>query len=156
MFFASSLVLNIIIARYYQASLSGWIYYVINFYTFILLLLSFSLESGMGYYVSKQEISPNKLLNFSVLWTAIAGVFVLVLFYWRKGSGSADMQNIAIAIAMTSMSLVFLNGESCSHSQARALLDFSFLIQIQCTKIILHLILKISSSSVQFVACPST
>jgi len=91
MFFASSLVLNIIIARYYQASLSGWIYYVINFYTFILLLLSLSIESGMGYYVSKQEISPNKLLNFSVLWTAIAGVFVFFLFYWRKGSGSADI-----------------------------------------------------------------
>src|SRR4030095_16156120 len=85
MFFASSLVLNILIARYYQASLSGWIYYIINFYTFILLLLSLSLESGIGYFVSKKEISASRLLNFSMLWTVVAGVFVFFLFYWRRG-----------------------------------------------------------------------
>lgn len=93
MFFASTLALNILIARYYQASLSGWIYYIINFYTFILLLLSLSLESGMGYFVSKKEISANQLLNFSILWTIIAGIFVLLLFYWRRGNPSAGISH---------------------------------------------------------------
>jgi len=93
MFFASSLVLNILIARYYQASLSGWIYYIINFYTFILLLLSLSLESGIGYFVSKKDISASRLLNFSMLWTVVAGAFVFVLFYWRRGDTSAGISH---------------------------------------------------------------
>ena len=81
LYFASTFLLNILFARYYQAAESGWIFFITNFYAFTLLVAGLSLESGMGYYVSKKEIATSKLLNVSIVWSFVVGTLVLMFFY---------------------------------------------------------------------------
>lgn len=80
-YFLSAFILNVLIARHYQASVSGEIFYLINLYAFIILIAGISLESSMGYYVSKNEISIVKLLNFSLAWILVIafGLFIYML-----------------------------------------------------------------------------
>lgn len=80
LFFLSAFILNVLIARHYQASASGEIFYLINSYAFIILIVSLSLESAMGYYISQNQISITKLVNFSLLWTLLIaiGIFICI------------------------------------------------------------------------------
>ncbi len=83
MFYVSAFLLNIFIARHFEAAVSGNIYYIINAFTLIHLATSLSLEAGMGYFVSRKQIDPARLLNFSVLWAIFLGVLVfLILRYF--------------------------------------------------------------------------
>lgn len=81
LFFLSAFILNVLIARHYRASVSGEIFYLINLYAFIILIAGISLESSMAYYVSKNEISTIKLINFSLVWVLViaAGLFLYML-----------------------------------------------------------------------------
>ncbi|MEJ7738571.1 MAG: oligosaccharide flippase family protein [Chitinophagaceae bacterium] len=90
LYFFTVLILNVLIARYFKASGSGWIYFISNAYALILLVASVSLESGMGFFASKNEVSTVKLLNLSMAWTFIVGlvVFVLSIIYVDKPDGS--------------------------------------------------------------------
>lgn len=81
LYFASTFLLNILFARYYQASESGWVFFITNSYAFTLLVAGLSLESGMGFFVSKKEIATSKLLNLSVLWSFIVGMVILFSYY---------------------------------------------------------------------------
>ncbi len=78
LFYCSSFLLNIAIARHFEAGLSGSIYYLINIYSLVVLLLSLSMESGLIFFGSKSEIELGKLLNFSVLWTLLISVFLWI------------------------------------------------------------------------------
>jgi O-antigen/teichoic acid export membrane protein len=75
LYYASVFVLNIIIARVFRAVDSGVINYVINNLSFLLLVTSFSLESALSYFASKNEIALNKLTGISVLF-AISGALL--------------------------------------------------------------------------------
>jgi len=65
-------IINIIIARYFKATESGWIFLTINNLSFVILILSLSLESGMTYYCARREISPGSLSSLSVAWSLLA------------------------------------------------------------------------------------
>src|SRR6266700_4149462 len=80
LFYLSSLLLNILIARYYQASASGWIFFVFNYYTLFIEVLGFSMESGINYYASKNEIAVSKLLGLSLALSLVALAPVVVFF----------------------------------------------------------------------------
>jgi O-antigen/teichoic acid export membrane protein len=83
LYFFSVFVLNILIARYFKASGSGWIYYLINNLSFLLLIAGASLESGAGYYSAKHETSSLKVAQVCLVWAIIASVisgFFLFLF----------------------------------------------------------------------------
>ena len=81
-FYASSLLLNITVARALGAEISGNFNFFLNDLSFVLLIGSISLESGIIYYVSKNE-SPERLLAaFSVIWAVIASGIITVLFYF--------------------------------------------------------------------------
>ena len=96
-FFLSAFVLNVLIARHYQASVSGQIFYLINLYAFIILIVGISLESSMGYYVSNNEISIVKLINFSFLWMLLiaACMFLYILFIKNYYQTRIDILAIA-------------------------------------------------------------
>lgn len=92
LFFITAFVLNILIARHYEAAISGQIFYLINYYALIILISSLSLEAAIGYFVSKNEISISKFLNFSLLWTAlIAIVLALFIFFNKKTYQNIDL-----------------------------------------------------------------
>ncbi|HUS02581.1 MAG TPA: polysaccharide biosynthesis C-terminal domain-containing protein [Chitinophagaceae bacterium] len=87
LYFISAFILNVLIARYYKAADSGVIFYLINYYALIILIVSLSLESALGFYISKNEIAISKLINFSLLWTAIvsSGIFI---FFWSQNKNA--------------------------------------------------------------------
>jgi len=76
LYFLTVLLLNVLVARYFEATGSGWIYYLSNWYAFFILMISISMESGMGYFASKNEIHIRRLAAFSITWTVITGIVV--------------------------------------------------------------------------------
>ena len=79
LFFISAFILNVLFARHFMASVSGEIFYLISIYSFVILIMSLSLESAMGYYVSRNEIPVVKLVNFCIAWAI--GISVLVFLF---------------------------------------------------------------------------
>jgi len=87
-YFLSVLLLNLIISRHFGAEMSGMIFYSSTVFSFIMLLLSISLEAGMGYCLSSGKLNPLQLGILSVVWTSI--ILVLLFFsypYWEKYLG---------------------------------------------------------------------
>ncbi len=82
LFFVTGFLLNVLIARHFDAAITGWIYYLFTIFAFYTLIGSFSLEAGLIYFGSKKEISFEKLTGFSMLWTlAIALLSVITYFF---------------------------------------------------------------------------
>lgn len=75
----SALGLNILLARYYGASGSSTIYYLINLYSFVLLSAGLSLESGMSYFLANGEATAGSLAKFSGLWTIALSMISFLL-----------------------------------------------------------------------------
>ena len=71
LYFFTVLLLNILLSRYFRATGTGFIYYISNYFSFILLLGSACLETGMAYYGSQGTISYQKLSVFSLAWSAL-------------------------------------------------------------------------------------
>jgi len=73
-------LLNIIIARVFHASYSGSINYMINNLSFLLLVTSFSLESALSYFASKNDISLNKLNGIGIVFALVSAVLSSAFF----------------------------------------------------------------------------
>ncbi len=81
LFFVTSFLLNILIARHFDAAITGWIYYLFTIFSFYTLIGSFSLEAGLVYFGSKKEISLGKLTGFSMLWTFSIALLVVISYF---------------------------------------------------------------------------
>ena len=77
--YLATFLLNILIARHFEAAVSGSIYYIISIFSLIHLVCSLSMESGIIYFGSTAEISPSKLFHFSILWTLVAGLLLWLI-----------------------------------------------------------------------------
>ncbi len=86
-YFITLVLLNVFLSRYLQASSSGWVYYLTNIFSLVLMLTSLSMESGISYFASNNEIETNKLASFSLIWSLLvcvvvfAGVFLYFNFF---------------------------------------------------------------------------
>ena len=90
MYFFSVLLINIGIARYFAAGESGQIFYIINSLSFILLLTSLSLESGIAYYIASDQFESGSLARFCMIFTAAASLVALGIWWlseWFLASG---------------------------------------------------------------------
>ncbi|MFS8083408.1 MAG: lipopolysaccharide biosynthesis protein [Ginsengibacter sp.] len=76
----SGFLLNLLIARYFGASQSGNLFYLLSIYSLIILFLSFSLESGIIYFGTKQIISFNRLISLSII-IAVGSVSLVFLYF---------------------------------------------------------------------------
>lgn len=85
-YFFTVFFVNVMLSRFLQADGAGWIYYITNFFSLILLIASLSMESGFTYFSSNETINKNKLAWLSLIWTAIVAVltFVFVSFYFSE------------------------------------------------------------------------
>jgi O-antigen/teichoic acid export membrane protein len=79
--YVSSFILNIIIANNLGAERSGIFYLLLNNIAFVVLFLSFGLDSAVAYFTSRKEISTNRLLSLSIVWALLASG-LLFLFYF--------------------------------------------------------------------------
>ena len=78
LYYVTVFIINILIARHFQAATSGSIYYISSIYSFILLFVSFSIESGITYFVASEKIAANKLFGFAIFWSLITGVIIFL------------------------------------------------------------------------------
>lgn len=79
--YALSFVLNILIARVFEAEISGNFFYLINIYSFVILVASLSIESGLGFYESNGSVSSASLVTISLLWSTAATIILGVIIY---------------------------------------------------------------------------
>ncbi len=78
----SLLVMNVFLSRYLQAANMGRIFFLINTFSLVLLVMSLSMESGITFFASSNTISKNRLVYFSLVWAVVitaltlAGAFI--------------------------------------------------------------------------------
>ena len=75
----SAFLLNILFVRNYGAAGSSTIYYLINLYSFVLLVTGLSLESGMGFFLAKKEADTGSVAFLSIGWTLMASLLSFFL-----------------------------------------------------------------------------
>jgi len=87
------LIMNIFFSRYFQASGAGWIFYLCNNFSLIVILAGLTMESSVSYYSSKKSIDDNQLAWFSVLWSLMVSVvvFVALWFYFGKYKNTTEI-----------------------------------------------------------------
>ena len=87
LYYVTAFIINIVIARHFQASVSGTVYYISSMYALVVLLSGLSLESGIIYFAAKKEIPLARLFNFSMIWSLIIGLvtFLLACFFFEDG-----------------------------------------------------------------------
>ena len=85
LYFATILIMNIFLSRYFEAGNAGWIFYLCNNFSFLLILVGLTIENGVNYYASKEEIDHNKLAWFSIAWTAMVAIIVFVGLWFYFG-----------------------------------------------------------------------
>lgn len=85
LYYVTAFVINIIIARHFEATVSGAIYFLSSIYALVLLISSLSIESGIIYFAAKKGIPAARLFNFSVLWSFLIGLltFFIVYYFFR-------------------------------------------------------------------------
>jgi O-antigen/teichoic acid export membrane protein len=74
-YFITTLLLNVCIARLYEAPKSGWIYFISNNFYLVVLVGGLSLDSSMTYFSASSQISAHKLALVSIIWPFIVAVF---------------------------------------------------------------------------------
>lgn len=82
LYYVTAFIINILIARQFQASVSGSIYYISSIYALVLLFSSLSLESGIIYFTARKEIPANKLFSFSLVWSMLVGLLTYFTVYF--------------------------------------------------------------------------
>ena len=60
LYYVAAFIINILIARHFQASTSGAIYYISSIYALVLLFSSLSLESGIIFFAAQNEIASSR------------------------------------------------------------------------------------------------
>lgn len=73
-YYSSLFLVNISIARYFQASVSGWFNYILSVYALVILVASFSLDATIGYFLSNRKISSESMSRLVLVWCLIAGL----------------------------------------------------------------------------------
>lgn len=97
LYYATAFVINILIARHFQASVSGTVYYISSIYALVLLFSSLSMESGIIYFSAKEGIPASRLFNFSIAWSLFIGVLTFfVVFYFFKEAYQGISANLLI------------------------------------------------------------
>ncbi len=82
LYFASLLLVNVFLSRFLKAPETGRLYYITSIFSFIQLLVSLSLESGITFFASGKIIKYNKLLWLSVAWSFIIGLCGLIITFF--------------------------------------------------------------------------
>jgi O-antigen/teichoic acid export membrane protein len=81
-YFITTLILNVCIARIFEASESGWIYFISNNFFLVLLISGLSLDSSMTYFSASKRITDNKLALFSLSWPLVVVIVTVASIFF--------------------------------------------------------------------------
>lgn len=102
----TSLLVTVLMARYLQASTTGWLFYFISWLTFIFMAASLSMESAITYFVSTGEVKPAQMQSFALMWTmAVTVIIVGISFLYFKTSNAFAGRNTSAV-----MTVLFISG----------------------------------------------
>ncbi len=90
-YYLSAFIINILLARHFQASVSGAVYYISSIYALVVLVSSLSLESGIIYFTAKKEIPPERLFNFSLAWSCFISIGTFLFTYYFFSEAYRDI-----------------------------------------------------------------
>ncbi len=90
-YFLSVLLLNVVVARHFKAEESGQIYYIINIFSIVVLLLSFSLEVPMSYYLSQKKLTETQLSIASLIWISMLMIPAYFIILHLSASNSVSL-----------------------------------------------------------------
>jgi O-antigen/teichoic acid export membrane protein len=110
-YFFTILLLNVVLSRYLKASGAGWVYYLTNWFSLLLLVASFSMESSVTYYASNKKINDHKLVWMSMLWTLIVSIiiFAVISIYFGEIKNENDItKNQYLFFAVTYVAGILL------------------------------------------------
>lgn len=97
----SSLLVTVLLARYLEASTTGWLFYFISWLSFFLLIASFSMESSITYFVSVKEVSDQKMQFFALCWTLTVTIITITAgFTFFKTEHEFVTQKMLIAFTV--------------------------------------------------------
>lgn len=82
----TSLVLTVMMSRYLQAEVTGALFYFISLLTLILIVVSFSMESSITYFVSSGKISNGKMQSFALVYTFIVSIIFIPVSFLLFGA----------------------------------------------------------------------
>jgi O-antigen/teichoic acid export membrane protein len=74
-------VLNVVMSRLLQAEVSGWLYFMINIFSFVIIVASCNIESGVGYFLASSTMPKQGLTVFVILWTLLVTTLLLPILY---------------------------------------------------------------------------
>lgn len=77
--------MNILLSRYFEAGDSGWIFYLCNNFSLLLILAGLTIENAINYYSSQKTIDDTALTWFAVIWTILVSFIVIVLLWFYFG-----------------------------------------------------------------------
>ncbi|MEO6683733.1 MAG: polysaccharide biosynthesis C-terminal domain-containing protein [Ginsengibacter sp.] len=146
LFVVSAFLLNILIARHFDAAITGWIYYLFTIFSFFTLLGSFSLESGLIFFGSKKEIPLERLGGFSLIWTLMIAVLIVLIYFILAISGidiPVEKFQYALLFICGSILLTFITG--LFYAQQNYIT--SNIVGITINILLIILLLNINSSS---------
>lgn len=106
----STLVLNILVARYLGAAGSGSFYYLIAIFTLYIQVGGLSLESALGFFTSNKKIPVQSLAAGALLWSLIITIIAVIVFMVipnKQAPSNSDLLNIAMFIAGTLLTNYF-------------------------------------------------
>lgn len=91
-FFASQFIVNLCLARILEASEYGRLFFHVNNLSLLIMILSLSLDSSVGFHIANKKDPARKLPLFSIKW--IGGILLLVIvaavfaYYMRLADAS--------------------------------------------------------------------
>lgn len=95
--FLSLFILNVLVARYFEASQAGSLFFFINNLSLVILVLSFSLEAGLGFYGAGGNINTRQLGMLALAWCLCVTVIIVLLSVSLKKYISLDGMNAGLA-----------------------------------------------------------
>jgi O-antigen/teichoic acid export membrane protein len=81
LYFVTVLVMHIFLSRYFEAGNAGWIFYLCNNLSFLLILAGLTIESAINYYSSQKTIDDDSLAWFSIAWSLMVSVVIFIGFW---------------------------------------------------------------------------
>ncbi len=73
--------LNVVLSRLLQAEVSGWLYFIINIFSFIIVVGSFNIDSGIAYFSASSGMPKKALAIFALLWVIISTCLLIPFLY---------------------------------------------------------------------------
>ena len=113
LFFLSGFIVNVLIARQFGPVDSGVNYYMMALFSFATLVLSGSYESAIIFFISKKEISPNKLFRLALLWLLIGSILLGLIGYifllWHPEYKSSNLRLYGLMFIVGNLMVVFMS-----------------------------------------------